>query len=88
MSETQISIPAILRQILRAQNSLPFDVDRLTDETDLYSVGLTSLMSVDVMLAVEQTFGIMIPDELLTRRTFASIGALHAVIARLTGAPC
>jgi acyl carrier protein len=68
---------------LRAQNSIPFNVDQLADDTDLYAAGLTSLMSVDVMLAVEQRFGIMFPDELLTRRTFSSIRALRDVVAGL-----
>jgi acyl carrier protein len=89
MSETKPTISDVLRDVLRAQNAMPFNVDQLTDETDLYGAGLTSLMSVDVMLAVEQRFGIMFPDELLTRRTFSSIGALRDVVARLVpGAAC
>jgi acyl carrier protein len=89
MSETAPAIADTLRDILRAQNSIPFNVDRLTEDSDLYAAGLTSLMSVDVMLAVEQRFGIMFPDEVLTRRTFSSIGALRGVVAGLlSGAAC
>ena len=48
---------------------------------------LTSLASVDLMLAIERDFGFLFPDDLLNRRTFASIGAIAAVIRRLGREP-
>jgi len=72
-----------VRQILREQGTVPVDVDSLTSETDLYAAGLTSLSSVDLMLAIEQNFDFVFPDEALNRRTFASIGSIAAVVERL-----
>ena len=36
------------------------------------------------MLAIEQTFDFLLPDETLNRRTFASIGSITVVVERLT----
>jgi acyl carrier protein len=72
-----------LRTILREQGTLPGGTDNLAPDTDLYAAGLTSLASVDLMLAIEQNFGVSFPDEALSRRTFSSIGSIAAVIERL-----
>ena len=80
---TIILIQKRLRQLLREQGTVPVDADNLTPETDLYAAGLTSLSSVDLMLAIEQEFDLVFPDEALNRRTFASIGAIAAVVERL-----
>jgi acyl carrier protein len=37
------------------------------------------------MLAVEDTFDTEFPDEMLTRASFESIGAIASAVARLTG---
>ena len=39
------------------------------------------------MLAIERDFGFLFPDELLNRRTFASIGTIADVIRRLGRKP-
>ena len=62
---------------------MPGDVDCLTPETDLYGAGLTSLASVDLMLALEQTFDLMLPETALNRQTFRSIESIAAVVERL-----
>jgi acyl carrier protein len=84
MSNTGDSVRTRLRQILHQQGTLSVDVARLTSETDLYAAGLTSLASVDLMLAIEQSFGVIFPDEALNRGTFSSIGSIAATIERLT----
>lgn len=73
-----------LRRILDDLGTLACGVEQLMPETDLYANGLTSLGSVDLMLAIERDFGFLFPDDLLNRRTFASIGAMAAVIQRLS----
>lgn len=72
-----------VRQILREHGTMPVDVDSLTPEADLYAAGLTSLSSVDLMLAIEQSFDFVFPDETLNRKTFGSIGSIAAVVERL-----
>jgi len=73
-----------LRRILDELGTLACGAEQLAPETDLYANGLTSLASVDLMLAIERDFGFLFPDDLLNRRTFASIGAMAAVIQRLS----
>jgi acyl carrier protein len=61
------------------------DLDRLADDSDLYEFGLSSLNSVNLMLALEDAFGVEFPERMLRRRTFASIRAIHAAIIELRG---
>ena len=72
-----------LSGILRSFGGLSVPVDRLDEETDLFAAGLSSLATVNVMLALEQRFAIEIPDELLTRRTFQTLASLRRVVDSL-----
>jgi acyl carrier protein len=78
------SIQNRVRQLLREQGTISANVDGLGSEADLYEAGLTSLSAVDLMLAVEQSFDFVFPDEALNRRTFSSIASIAAVVERLT----
>jgi acyl carrier protein len=61
------------------------DSELLKDDTDLYESGLSSLASVNLMLALEDAFEVEFPERMLRRRTFASVGAIHAAIIELRG---
>jgi acyl carrier protein len=74
-----------VRQLLKEQGTV--QTGGLTDATDLYAAGLTSLATVDLMMAIEQAFDLVLPDEALHRRTFASIGSIAAVIESLQPGP-
>ena len=60
-------------------------VDQLSDDSDLYEAGLTSLSTVNLMLALEEHFDVEFLDRMLGRKTFASIGSLSNAIAELRG---
>ena len=77
------SIQKRVRQLLLEQGTIMVDVDSLSPEADLYEAGLNSLSSVDLMLAIEQAFDFVFPDEALNRRTFSSMGSIAAVVERL-----
>ncbi|MGI4802001.1 MAG: acyl carrier protein [Janthinobacterium lividum] len=65
---------------LRARPMAPSD--------DLYAAGLSSLATVDLMLAIEDRFGIEFTTEWLNRRTFGSVAMLRqAVVALKENAP-
>jgi acyl carrier protein len=81
------SIEDRVRQLLREQGTLTADPDSLTQDDDLYEAGLTSLSAVDLMLALEQEFDFLVPDDSLNRRTFASIGSIAAMVQRVTSGP-
>ena len=72
-----------IREILASHGRLAVDVSELSDESDLYDAGLTSLITVNLLLAVEDHFDIEFPDELLSRKTFQSINALAEAVEDL-----
>ncbi len=72
-----------LRTIIADLKCLDVPVDVLTDETDLYAVGLTSLTSVQILLEMEREFDINVPDAMLTYELFQSIDSLAAAVALL-----
>lgn len=76
---------ARLREILASQGRLVQPASTLSIDDDLFSKGLDSLAIVNVMLAMEDAFGVELPDSMLNRRTFGSLAALDAAIASLQG---
>ena len=72
-----------IRTILAEHGRLNVDPQRLHEESDLYEAGLTSLATVNLMLALEEHFDVEFPDRMLGRKTFASIGSLAAAIAEI-----
>ena len=81
-----------IRQVLRKHAHLGVNADQIGADSDLYLAGMTSHATVNVMLALENTFGIEFPDHMLRRGVFESIDSIHAAIeslrageARMTG---
>lgn len=72
-----------VRRIVADHGKLCIDTSRLSADTDLYESGLTSFATVQVMLALEEEFGIEIPERLLNRKTFQSIAAMSGVVTSL-----
>lgn len=50
---------------------------------NLRDAGVTSLDMVNLMLAVEETFGLMLPQEAMTPENFRSVDAIEALVASL-----
>jgi acyl carrier protein len=76
---------AALRTLLAQVGRLRTDPATLAPDADLHAAGLSSLATVDLMLAIEEHFGLEFPDRLLNRRTFGSIAALAAAVADIRG---
>jgi acyl carrier protein len=72
-----------IRQVLRGHAQLPIDVDSIDDEADLFQAGMNSHASVNVMLALEDSFDIEFPDSMLKRSVFESIAAIEAAVREL-----
>src|SRR5207244_12871628 len=72
-----------VRAIVSQHGRLAARIDQLSDTSDLYAAGLTSLATVGLMLALEEGFDIEFPDAMLSRKTFASIDSLVAAVERL-----
>lgn len=75
--ETQI------REVLAEHGRLPVDASSLGDGADLYQLGLSSHGSVNVMLALEDKFGVEFPDTMLRKSTFQSVAAIRSALGQL-----
>lgn len=81
------SSEVVIRSVLAKHGRLPGNVEALEYSADLYTAGLKSFASVQVMLALEEAFDIEFPERMLNRNTFASIEAIDRSIAELTHKP-
>lgn len=76
-----------IRGILADHGKLPVDVSTLDDGDDLFQAGMTSHASVNVMLALEDTFDMEFPEPMLRKSTFESVAAIRKAISTLTDVP-
>lgn len=60
------------------------DTSRLSVDTNLWDAGMDSLSNIAVMAAVEQTYDVEFPDELLTREVFSSVRTIANAIRSLS----
>ena len=72
-----------IRALIADHGRLPVGVDALSNDQDLYSAGLTSFAAVQLMLALEDRFDVEFPEQMLNRRSFASIEAIAGCIHQL-----
>ncbi len=84
MSET---LAADIRQVLRDHARLPVDIEMIGEEADLFAAGMSSHASVNVMLALEDTFDIEFPDRMLKRSVFDTITGIAAAVHELQAQP-
>ncbi|PDT17253.1 acyl carrier protein [Rhizobium sp. J15] len=69
-----------IRDLVAKFGKLPVAIDQVADDADLYAAGLTSFASVQLMLGIEEAFDIEFPDNLLNRKSFASISAIAKTV--------
>ena len=74
-----------IREIVGSYGQLPVRMEAVGLESDLFDLGMTSHATVNVMLALEETFDVEFPEELLTRETFESVAAMASVVRQLAG---
>ncbi|MBT8080247.1 MAG: acyl carrier protein [Gammaproteobacteria bacterium] len=72
-----------MRQLIASYAKLNSDISELNDDSNLFDAGLTSLNTVNLMLAIEDEFDIEFDDDSLRRETFQSVDALTAVVSDL-----
>ncbi|HWF73966.1 MAG TPA: acyl carrier protein [Solirubrobacteraceae bacterium] len=77
------AVTADIRQVLRDHARLPVDVESLGEDADLFAAGMSSHASVNVMLALEDTFDVEFPDRMLKRSVFDTIAGIAAAIDEL-----
>jgi len=74
---------ASVRAIVGSHGGLPSDLDDLRDSDDLFRAGMSTQDSVRVMLALEESFDIEFPENMLRRSTFASVSAIRRAVLAL-----
>ena len=74
----------IIRQALDQHGRLSVPAATLDDAADLFRAGLASFTVVQLMLALEEKFGVEFPDRMLNRKSFSSIAAISACLTELT----
>jgi acyl carrier protein len=82
MNQPDAALESAVRQALSTDGNLSVDALTVSSSADLYSLGLTSHATVNVLLAVETELDVEFPDELLTRDTFSTVDALVEAAAR------
>ena len=58
----------------------------LTDRADLFAAGLDSMGIMQLMILLEERFGVRVPESAVTRENFATVASLAAMVRRC-GAP-
>jgi acyl carrier protein len=77
--EVRDQIAGIVRTLMAKRSAAPF----IDDGQDLTALGLTSLDMVNLMLAIEDEFGIEIPQRQMTPANFRSILAIEGLVAKV-----
>ena len=72
-----------IRDVLAAHGRMEIDPQEVDSHADLYELGMTSLASVNVMLALEDVFGVEFPEEVVKKSTFASVRNIERVVEGL-----
>ena len=71
--------------VLREQLKLPYEDTSFPMEAKLIDLGLDSLGAVTLLLNVEQAFGLLFPDSMLTQETFQTAANLEKAVRTLLG---
>ena len=73
-----------VRTIVAQYGQLPVNVETISDDTELYAVGLKSFALIQLMLALEAEFDMEFPEHRLNRRSFSNIRAIAEGVEQLT----
>lgn len=80
MSAMNLRVKEMIIERLKLEGMSPADID---DQAPLFGegLGLDSIDALELVLAIEQTFGVKIEDEASGLKAFRSVEALAAFIA-------
>ncbi len=80
MSDLQFRVKQMIIERLKLEGMVPEDIDA---QAPLFGegLGLDSIDALELVLAIEQTFGVKIEDEASGMQAFRSVEALAAFIA-------
>ncbi|MCF4124844.1 acyl carrier protein [Methylobacterium sp. SyP6R] len=70
-----------IRTILARHGNLARTLDRLSDDDCLFDNGLDSFGAVQVMMDLEEHFGLEFPEHLLSREIFSTVGNIRSFVS-------
>ncbi|WP_405059125.1 phosphopantetheine-binding protein [Kribbella sp. NBC_01505] len=73
----------LFEEVLREQIQQTSDERPLAASDALFDLGVDSFGTVELLIALEDRFGVRLPDQALTAETFATVGSLWSVLAGL-----
>jgi acyl carrier protein len=73
-----------VRRVVGELAGLPSGIDAVSEDDDLFSAGMSSHASVNVMPGLENEFEIEFPDAMLERSVFESIRSMTVAVDELT----
>lgn len=78
-----LDLPSLEQELLiLVEEHLLGGADRLEPSTSLAAAGLDSMAIMQLLLLIEERFGLWLPEEDLTHENFASVRTLAAAVAR------
>ena len=83
MQATASSVIERLEDVVRPHLRFLKPGENLAPDQNLGEIGLDSLASINLLVEIEEEFGIMIPDEELDENTFNSLSSLETLIEKL-----
>ena len=75
-----------IRKVIEEHSQLSIAIDALADDADLYQAGMTSHASVNVMIALEDSFDVEFLDSMLKRSVFESVDSIAAALDEVRSA--
>lgn len=72
----------VVRPYLKFHGGVP-----LSPESRLFDLGLDSMQAVELLFAIEDTYGVELPDDKLNDATFETLGTLWTVVDGLRSVP-
>jgi acyl carrier protein len=76
-----------IRRLVIGNATLAIGEASLTDDTDLFSAGMTSYASVTMMMSIEEHFGVVFTDSQIIRTTFQTIASMAEAVTWLLAQP-
>jgi acyl carrier protein len=84
MEMAKVSIREQITRLVQGALAKRFGRVEVAPDANLTDLGLTSLDMVGLMLAIEDAFGIEIPQRRMTPANFRSVGAIEQLIATVS----
>lgn len=76
-----------IKAVVVSTAKLPVAPGAIGDSDSLHALGLTSMTTVSLMLALEDAFDVEFPDDLLSAQTFGSVASIAAALQSIQGHP-